>query len=1509
MKDIGINRILRLWWVLVFDLLLFGVSVFHSHAALPVLGDLNNDAQVSVLDITRLQMHLSGASVLTPEAQLYADVNQDGLVTDADIEAIANVIMGLTGLQTLPTAKILSTSPGTGEGNVSLTRETIARFSQPLASTNIVTTNCMYAEFGGRRILSRLELAQDRRALTLFYLEPLPSSARVRVTINGNLLTSLLGQTLDADGDGNAGGTTKVDFDTASITPLTGTAVIGTVFASELAASTNGLTNSINIPLAGVTITVDGAEQTLRTVTSSNGTFVLSPCPAGRFFVHVDGRTVTNLPAGIRYPDMAYYPFVGKAWEAVAGYTNNLAGGNGLIYLPLITQGTLQTVSLISNTVVTFPASVIASNPALAGVSISVPAGALYNDSGQRGGKVGIAPVATDRLPEPLPPGLNMPLVITVQTDGPQNFDQPVPICFPNLPNPRTGKILPPGAKTALLSFNHDTGRWEMQGSMTVSADGTIACTDPGVGIRQPGWHGTDQINRFRQRGPSDRPRQAARTRAAASGVRGSGVIDPDYRFDFGTESSPIEPGCTQVTRSSVYSPHIGYGWQAATNEVILDIDTGVSAAGALLQDYNATRLGTFKVAVTNGLYGVSIVMGDALSRHVGMATAPWGLFLNNTTTESMQFVTNLYVFPVFSGILELDFGLVEEDSDLAVVNYIEIKKLGDEEVYPVDRTAPELLATNEFFYAFYDLDSRLTLRGKTTSYANIFNQVFTPANSRFLQFFFLPSEMKISSAAFTTPAAGRSYLIPNIDLEPPYEKNYSEYLFLEEGEPPLGGDSDQDGLSDDIEFVIGTSRLNTDTDGDGISDYAEVRQSTDPLDGRPAITGIIGSATTPGSAVDVCADNDIAITANGSAGIVVFNVVNKASPFRVAVVDTPGNAQRVSCSGNLIAVADGSAGLAVVDVADPPSAFIRHQVNLGGSAQAVVVAGGIAYVGLNSGQIVVVDMASGTIIERITVSGNIQDLAIGGVTLYALTTGTLYALPLDDGELRIAASVNSPGSLGAGQRRWRLFVGGGLAYATHTSGFNIFNLENPLLPVHIRNNTTGEFGWKQIVSNGSGLGVAAVGPNSTDDGPHDVSLYNLGPAGTNGQLLTTIQTPGLAAAVSIYNGLAYVADSTAGLQVINYRAFDTGTNVPAITLTASFPLNPARAEEGKLVRVTAQVLDDVQVRNVEFYLDNVLVSTDGTFPFELRFRTPPEWPTYSFSIRARAFDTGGNFTWSDEFNVLLLPEATPPRVVRTFPRAGSIAGSVTTLVAFFNEPIQTATINSDSFLLRHAGPDGVPGTADDLAITNGILSYRDDLNAAVLSFGTNLDAGVYQLTVRAPLADLAGNLIAEPFTSLFAVIGGLNTDQDGIPDHIELLMGLNPNNPDSDGNGIWDGDEDLDGDGLKNNWEILYGYTPALKDTDGNGIEDGSEDPDFDGLNNLEEQARNTNPFNPDSDGDGWDDATEVLDGTDPMNRSSGARSFAFTSSRVAYLNAVQEQPPTNAFLVSPIVSYRNTP
>ena len=408
--------------------------------------------------------------------------NTDPNDPDSDDDGIMDgweVNLGLDPLAPNSLTTLLS-SPANGETDVAVTRETILRFSNPLDPSNVVDSFVVFAEFGGQKLSARIQVSFDLDTITLFYDEPLPPSARVRVTINGDQLIDAFGLPVDADGDGIPGGIATIDFDTLTLTVVEGTSICGRVIASELA-QMNGVGEWVNDPLEGVTITVDGAEETLFAVTDSLGDFRLDPAPAGKFFVHINGHTTTNdIPPG------AYYANVGKAYTSVPGQETTV----GDIYLPLVTNDTLQPVSETEDTNIQFPPSVLAENSNFAGVSITVPAGSLFANDGTRGGSVGIAPVEPSRLPGTLPDELNFPLVITVQTDGATNFDEPAPICFPNLPDPDTGEVLEPGAKTGLWSFNHDAARWEVVGSMTVSDDGTLICSDSGVGILAPGWHG-----------------------------------------------------------------------------------------------------------------------------------------------------------------------------------------------------------------------------------------------------------------------------------------------------------------------------------------------------------------------------------------------------------------------------------------------------------------------------------------------------------------------------------------------------------------------------------------------------------------------------------------------------------------------------------------------------------------------------------------------------------------------------------------------------------------------------------------------------------------------------------------------------------------------------------------------------------------------------------------------------------------------------------------------------------
>ncbi len=107
-----------------------------------------------------------------------------------------------------------------------------------------------------------------------------------------------------------------------------------------------------------------------------------------------------------------------------------------------------------------------------------------------------------------------------------------------------------------------------------------------------------------------------------------------------------------------------------------------------------------------------------------------------------------------------------------------------------------------------------------------------------------------------------------------------------------------------------------------------------------------------------------------------------------------------------------------------------------------------------------------------------------------------------------------------------------------------------------------------------------------------------------------------------------------------------------------------------------------------------------------------------------------------------------------------------------------------------------------------------------------------------------------------------IDSDNDGLTNTEEYNLNTLVYNPDSDNDGIPDYTEissgtdpleiDSDNDGMPDGWEVLHGFNPL--------VDDSQLDSDNDGLNNASEYAHNSDPFIADTDNDGLSDGEEVF-------------------------------------------------
>lgn len=146
-----------------------------------------------------------------------------------------------------------------------------------------------------------------------------------------------------------------------------------------------------------------------------------------------------------------------------------------------------------------------------------------------------------------------------------------------------------------------------------------------------------------------------------------------------------------------------------------------------------------------------------------------------------------------------------------------------------------------------------------------------------------------------------------------------------------------------------------------------------------------------------------------------------------------------------------------------------------------------------------------------------------------------------------------------------------------------------------------------------------------------------------------------------------------------------------------------------------------------------------------------------------------------------------------------------------------------------------------------------------------------------------------DPLDPTDDIVTDIDRDGDGLTDLMEVEIGTNPDDADTDNDGLSDGlevdgdtgtnplDPDTDSDTLCDGPETVDGDCEAGEDLNANGIVDPGE----------------TDPTNPDSDGDGVLDGDELRDGTDPLdpNDHLGDRVSPFDGPQACACNSPGQQ------------------
>ncbi|MCM2679178.1 carboxypeptidase-like regulatory domain-containing protein [Echinimonas agarilytica] len=212
-------------------------------------------------------------------------------------------------------------------------------------------------------------------------------------------------------------------------------------------------------PLPNVTVRIEDTDRLA--LTDSQGRFVIEQAPVGPVHIIVDGSTTTVRG---EFPTLSYH------LVTVAGVDNPMSSPVYMVKLDTL-NGKMAGREDIVLTLDNYP-----------GFKLEVAKDSVTFPDGSREGIVSVTAVNASKVPMAPPNGMQPQFIVTIQPVG-ATFSPAAKLTLPNVDGHA------PGAQVEMYSFDHDLEEFVSIGLGSVSEDGSVVSSNPGVGVVKAGWH------------------------------------------------------------------------------------------------------------------------------------------------------------------------------------------------------------------------------------------------------------------------------------------------------------------------------------------------------------------------------------------------------------------------------------------------------------------------------------------------------------------------------------------------------------------------------------------------------------------------------------------------------------------------------------------------------------------------------------------------------------------------------------------------------------------------------------------------------------------------------------------------------------------------------------------------------------------------------------------------------------------------------------------------------------